>query len=104
MAWVKLGDVSRDVIMETEAYKRTSPQAAIEYMTIEERAIMYGELKGYAEEKGYKPTWAMAKYKDRFGYWPPASVRATPTLECSDLTRIWIDATMRDFWRTRKRK
>ena len=104
MAWVKLGDVSKDVIMETDAYRRTSPQASMEWLTIEERAIMYGEFKGYAEEKGYKPGWAAAKYKDRFGDWPPASVKATPTLECSSQTRMWIDATMRDFWRTKKRK
>ena len=80
-------------------------QANIEYMTIEEQAIFYGELKGYAAEKGtYKPGWPAAKFRARFGDWPSRNVEATPTLDCTAETRAWIDATMRDFWRTQKRK
>ena len=92
-----------DEPLDTDAHRRLA-QAEIEWMTQEERAIMYGELKGYAEEKGYKPGWAAAKFKDRFGDWPSKEVKATPTLECSSQTRMWIDATMRDFWRMRKRE
>ena len=92
-----------DEPLDTDAHRRLA-QAEIEWMTQEERAIMYGELKGYAEEKGYKPGWAAAKFKDRFGDWPSPAVKATPTMECSIQTRMWIDATMRDWFKTRKRK
>jgi len=97
--WQRLGTI------ETDAHRRLSNvQADLEWLTIEEKAIMFGEFKGYAEEKGYKPTWAVAKYKDRFGEWPTANVKATAPIPCSPATRMWIDATVREFWRMKKRR
>jgi hypothetical protein len=89
-------------IIETDAYRRLSnPQTEIEWLTIEERAVFFGELRAYGTEKGYKSGWASMKYKDRFGDWPPRHVQATPEMECSSETLLWIKATMQDFWRRR---
>ena len=89
--------------IETDAHRRLAQQE-VEFMSIEEIALMFGELKGYAQEKGYKPGWASCKFKDRFGDWPSDDVKATPLLACGDLTRIWIEAVTRDWWRSRPRK
>jgi hypothetical protein len=101
------GDVSELFTeFETDAHRRLRLQAQgdLEWQTIEERAVFYGELKGFAIEKGYKPGWAAMKYKDRFGYFPERSVEASPAFDCSLATRVWIDTVNRDFWRTQKRK
>ena len=89
--------------VETDAHLRLAQQE-VEFLTIEERAIMFGELKGYAQEKGYKTGWAVMKFKDRFGDWPSDDVKATPSLAPTETTRIWIEAVTRDWWRSRPRK
>ena len=38
--------------------------------TPEQKSAFYGELKFYADKKGYKPGYADQKYKSRFGCWP----------------------------------
>jgi hypothetical protein len=101
--WQRLGDVGNAVV--TDARRRLdNAQAEVEFLTIEERAIFFGELKGYGREKSYKPGYAASKFKARFGEWPSREIEATPELECSDATRRWISATMHDFWRSKKRK
>lgn len=92
-------------IIETDAYRRLeSEQSRLEWFTAEDRAIFYGELKGYAAEKGYLKSegWCAHKYKLRFGYWPEQNVKATPTLDCGDETRRWIQAATREFWKEKK--
>lgn len=79
-------------------------QADLEWMSIEEQAIMFGEMKGYAAEKGYQPLWAVLKFRERFGHKPGANVLATPQLDCGPLTRLWIRASMDEGWRREKER
>ena len=99
-----LGEVAERVIVTDARRRLDNAQEGLEFMTIEERAIMFGELKGYAAEKGWKPGWAAMKYRERFGYFPEASVAATPQLDCGPQTSLWVRATMQDAWKRKKRK
>lgn len=59
--------------------------------TIEEKARFMGELSGYAVEKGFKPGFAIHKYRERFGVWPnDPRVRYAPTVAPSLDTKRWI--------------
>ena len=107
MSWQQLGTI------ETEAHRRlrlieerTRPltQADLDWHTADERAVIFSELKGYAAEraaagKPYKAGWAAMKFKARFGIFPPRDIEAAPATECSEETRRWIKATMRDSWK-----
>ncbi len=58
---------------------------------IAEKAAFFGELKGYAMERGYKDGWASHKYHERFGVWPNdqrvcCAQPALPSLK----TKNWI--------------
>lgn len=44
----------------------------------EEQKVFLSELKGYGMDKGYRPGWAAAKYKDKFGMWPLRSMDSVP--------------------------
>jgi superfamily II DNA or RNA helicase len=55
----------------------------------EQKAAFYGELMTYCDRKGYKPGWAAAKFKDKFGTWPNA-YRAAEWREPSAETLSWI--------------
>jgi hypothetical protein len=52
----------------------------------------YRELKGMAEERGYKPGWASVNYKEKFGDWPPRDWNGLSALSPSNETRRWIKA------------
>jgi len=60
-------------------------------LTWEEKVQLFGELKGYAQERGYKDGWAANLYREKCGVWPNdprvryAAIRAT-----SPGTRQWI--------------
>lgn len=76
-----LKEVHRKKPEEKSAEKRnrTVPPA--------EKGYFYGELLGYAHEKGYKNGWAANQYRSRFGVWPnayddaPARIPSATTLE-----------------------
>lgn len=53
----------------------------------------YQELKSIAEERAYKPGWAAAKYKDKFGDWPPRDWNSLPPRQPSAATRRWVKST-----------
>jgi DNA repair protein RadD len=55
----------------------------------EQKAAFYGELLTYCDRKGYKPGWAAAKFKDKFGTWPNA-YRAAEWREPTAETLSWI--------------
>ena len=48
--WQPLGEVAERVSSPTQEAARQGPRG-LEWMTIEESAIMFGELKGYAAKK-----------------------------------------------------
>lgn len=50
----------------------------------------YQELKSIAEERAYKPGWAAAKYKDKFGDWPPREWNYLEPLPPTVATRRWV--------------
>jgi len=61
----------------------------------EDKAQFYGQLLGYADEKGYKRGWAARKYREKFDVWPddPRVKYARPML-CGNTVRAWIKAQM----------
>lgn len=57
----------------------------------EERRVFLSELKGYAIDKGYKPGWSAAKYREKFGDWPDWSLKDVPPADVfSPGTLLWI--------------
>ena len=89
-------------IIETDAYRRLE-QGDLDWFTWKEREQFYGELKGLAEEKGYKPAFAAVKYKVRFGEYPDdRHVRYAAARPCGSETRLWVKATQEGFWRQRR--
>ena len=60
--------------------KQTSP---------EQKAKFYGELKQYAEDKGYSDGWCKHTYRKRFGVWPNRYSDA-PKRPVSDDTKNFI--------------
>jgi DNA repair protein RadD len=75
----ELGHVQRDRSVRTNTY------------TFEEKARFHRQLLWIAREKGYKPTWAAVKHKERFGHWPAASRWENPSPEPPDAAaRSWV--------------
>jgi DNA repair protein RadD len=59
--------------------------------TITDKAIFFGELKGYAEARGYADGWLAHKYREKFGVWPnDPRIRAALAISPSIATRNWI--------------
>ncbi len=58
----------------------------------QERLAFFGELRGFAREKGFKPAWAAHKFKDRHGGFPPWSWNDQPALAPSITTRRWVQS------------
>ena len=63
----------------------------------------YAELRQYAMTKQYKTGWAAAKYKSRFGKWPPYSWKDQPTKPYSPAVEAWVRST-NIAWANRKRE
>lgn len=60
-------------------------------LSIEEKARFYGELKAYAERKGFAPGWAAHAYRTKTGVWPnDARVREAEPREPGGETLSWI--------------
>ena len=74
-------------------------------MTWEEKSNFIGELKQYAEERGYKPGWAAMKYKGRFGVWPnDPRVKYAQPRRPSNETMAWIYVEQKNYIRSQIRK
>lgn len=54
------------------------------------RRVVYCELRGLQEERGYRRGWAAHKYRERYGAWPPWSWNDAPAVTPSPATRRWI--------------
>lgn len=70
--------------------QRSKSRKASDY-SAPERQAFFAELKAYASLKEYKPGWAAFKFKEKFGGWPPDSMKATaPAAAVSGTTSSWI--------------
>ena len=43
-----------------------------------EHELFFMELKAYGAAHGYKPGWALMKYRDKSNEWPPRSFQLLP--------------------------
>jgi superfamily II DNA or RNA helicase len=64
--------------------------AAGEAPEVQDRAVFYAELRGYAAEHHFKTGWAAHKFRERFGGFPPWAWNADPVVPPSRSTRGWI--------------
>jgi DNA repair protein RadD len=70
---------------------------------IQDKAAFFGELKGYATQRGYNDGWALHKYRERFGVWPnDPRVRCARPIPPSLKTKNWI--VSRQIARTKARE
>ena len=59
--------------------------------TMDEKVQFFAELKAYAADKGYKPGWAAAKYRERFEVWPnDYRLKSAAPIPPSATTLSWI--------------
>lgn len=56
----------------------------------QDRLQFFLELRGYVAQKGYKPGFAVAKFRERYGDWPPRPWNRLPAMAPSMGTRRWI--------------
>jgi DNA repair protein RadD len=62
--------------------------------TMVEKSQFLAELKAYGVEHGYKPGWALNKYRDKFEVWPDNSIAyVAPARIVSVVTLGWIKNT-----------
>ncbi len=54
----------------------------------DEKRRFHAELAWIALERGYQPGFVSAKYREKFGHWPPN--RNVEPIEPSDATRSWV--------------
>jgi superfamily II DNA or RNA helicase len=57
---------------------------------VQDRAVFYAELRGFAAERGFKPGWAAYKFHERYATWPPWAWQQEPAVSPSPATRGWI--------------
>jgi len=77
-------------LVEITAGKREKAKSRHEYTEAEQRQF-YAELKAYTIQKGYKPGYTAAKFKDKFKAWPPRYYEnMAPAEFVSPGTASWI--------------
>lgn len=68
-----------------------------------ERQAFFAELKAHALVRGYKTAWANVQFKEKFGAWPPDSMKEVkPAAAISGTTASWIKSRLIDFAHSRK--
>jgi DNA repair protein RadD len=80
-------DTAMGQLVELDAYRKPKPEREL---TVEQRMIFYAELKGMADERGYKPGWPAVNYKERFGKWPQNAWKDIPLRAPSPATLNWV--------------
>ncbi len=63
----------------------------------------FGQLKTYGAEKGYKPGWASAKFRDAVGVWPNA-YKSAPSLPVCFEVDSWVRAQAIKWAKSRRNK
>jgi hypothetical protein len=79
------GAVHRDGEL-VELVSRSEAKAAAEH----ERITFYSELRGIAQERGYRIGWAAQQYRAKFDGFPPWAWNDYPSLIPSAKTRSWV--------------
>lgn len=82
----------RELEMNLSAAEKRKRKANRE-TTLAEKESIYGGLKAIAGERNYKPTWADAQYREKFGVWPNA-VKHAPECNPSPELRSWVKSQM----------
>jgi superfamily II DNA or RNA helicase len=70
--------------------KPKRPMSDGAYLTHNEKAMFYAELKGYAYQHNYKEGWAANKYRERIGTWPANDMKYIQMLAPKPSTASWI--------------
>jgi DNA repair protein RadD len=68
--------------------------------TSAEKAQFLAELKAL-QKPGWKPGWAAAKFKEKFGHWPSSQIAGVPPAPASLNTRNWV-ASRNIAWAMRR--
>jgi len=55
-----------------------------------ERRAFYEELSWIGHQRGYKPAWPAAMFKEKFGVWPAPEWKGGPRREPSMATQRWV--------------
>lgn len=58
----------------------------------QDRLAFFGELRGLARERNYKPAWAAHKFREKHGDFPPWHWNDEPALAPSINTRRWVQS------------
>jgi DNA repair protein RadD len=70
----------------------------------DDKRHFYGQLRGYAWDKGYKDGWASMKYKEKFGAFPnDPRVKYAKIESCSEGVRSWIRSRQIAFAKSNRR-
>ena len=57
-------------------------------------AQFFSQLRGFAEERGYKPGWAFHKFREKYGDLPSGQIRRLPAAEPSPEVRRWCKSRL----------
>jgi DNA repair protein RadD len=66
------------------------------------RAQWHGMLTAIARERNYKPGWANANYKEKFGAWPPWGSNPAP-IEPTPEVRSWVRSRIIAYAKAKQR-
>lgn len=86
---------------ELVVMSKSKAKANRQYST-EEKARFFGELKYYANAKGFKEGWAANKYREKFGVWPNAH-RGASMVTTSEEVLGWIRHSQIKWAKSNKR-
>ena len=76
-----------------EILQRLTPEQRNKKDTKQDKSVFYSELLLYTRSKGYKPSWASHKYRERYGVWPNMIKPQMLSNGISDETRKYITST-----------
>lgn len=64
----------------------------------EDRQEFFQQLLYIGKERGYKPGWAAAQYKNRFGDWPPRDWNRLPPMQPAPATLEYVRRQQQRYW------
>lgn len=68
-----------------------------------DRVQFLSELKAWGDIKGFKPGWAAVQYKERFGGWPPWSMKSVaPSMNVGAETMGYINQRKKEWKKAKK--
>jgi hypothetical protein len=67
------------------------------------KLVFFSELRGLAEQRGFKPGFAYYKFHEKFGHEPPRGWRHSPSARPSLETRNWVQSRKIAWLKSRPR-